>query len=240
MKKLYGQIIKLIIENLAGVPAASLKLVKGFIFYRTDAGQDKPYISDGVEFREIVQRSRLSDDGTHTAEPILPDEGGTGKRYTSGVGTQLDGTAGQILEVNAGRTGYDFVDKPSPNGTWDATIGAPSATYSDINAANALATAGDGIRHLTETRPVPLAPANQTITKEICIVGQGEGSIINGDLIFATGSDGARVSNVKVLGDIIINVGVEDVQILNFTIPNGNVVTDNGTGTLYLGVEEET
>lgn len=109
--KFFTQIKKVVLERFSAVPTpASLKSNEGHIIYRNDAGEFKPYVADGVEFREIMQRERLTAGGTTIdplGKPITAFEGGTGKHNSSGG--LLPGNVGDILEINATRDGYNFV-----------------------------------------------------------------------------------------------------------------------------------
>lgn len=166
--------------------------------------------------------------------------------------TKMNQASRLALTPVAGTTVYDTdVDIPY---IWDGALWAPMAGAevasiydrtigiggdADINTTVAAATGGDSIGVLSESRPT--IAATQTITKILCFTGGGGGSIVNGDVIFAVGSDGACLKNLRVNGNITINAGVKNVMITGIWIAAGMMINDNSgnKSNLIIAIEEE-
>lgn len=120
MSRHYAELIKARLENVAG---AIGNFTKGLIYYRDEAGYQRPYIGDGSAEREILLRHFLS---AGTGEQIKVNEGGTNI-------TSLTGNALQFLRVNAGETGYEFspVSATSDNFAWFFIPTATNVTIPD-------------------------------------------------------------------------------------------------------------
>lgn len=122
----------------------------------------------------------------------------------------------QVIGNNAATGGGGSSD-------YDRTIG--TSGDADINTAVSGGSAGDSVRYLTES--LPAVSATQNITKQLGIFGGGDGSIIDGDVNFKTGSDGSTLTGVKVLGTITIESGVKNIKLLNITIESSGTVHNN-------------
>ena len=128
------------------------------------------------------------------------------------------------------------VTKPLGDNSADIFVGNGSSDVDSINDADTAALGGEivEIRRVT----VPAAITAQSVTKKLLIRGQGSGSVINGDLTFAAGSDGSELRGVKVNGDIIIALGVQNILIDGVKITIGKTVSDGGSNNLYTVLEE--
>jgi hypothetical protein len=89
-----------------------------------------------------------------------------------------------------------------------ADVANGDAVYSSIQAAHDAATTTDLINCLARTWT-----ENVTLSKEVQINGKGSKSIINGNVIFATGSSKASIRNMNFLETITINAAVIGVMI---------------------------
>ena len=120
---------------------------------------------------------------------------------------------------------------------YDGFVG--SAFTSDVNAAVAAFSSGDSIGYKSEIRPV--AATSQTITKTLGFTGGGNGSVINGPVIFSTGSDGSSLNNLKIDGSITIDAGVKNLMLMSIWLTAGNSIIDNSgnnTNMIIVVIEE--
>lgn len=91
----------------------------------------------------------------------------------------------------------------------DATdVANGDAVYDSIQVAHNAATTTDLINCLARTWL-----ENITLSKEVSIVGKGSKSIINGNVIFATGSSKASIRSMNFLESVTINASVIGVII---------------------------
>lgn len=215
MRKIYNILIKTILENVAG---AIGNTTKGLIFFRTTGGagvENRPYVGDGTAEREIMLRHFLAG-----GEEITAAEGGTGKDAADITAANV----GDILEVNATKTGFDFVAPGAGGGQtlYDHVIGDTSADFVTVTAA--IGDAGVTAGHSLFLQSVSNAE-NPNISKQVGLFGGGIGSVINGNLTIST--DGVRLDSVRVTGTITVEPGVKNCILTNIWMdldPETNVI----------------
>lgn len=108
----------------------------------------------------------------------------------------------------------------------------PGGSYATITAAIAATGAGDYITVLKGTYT-----ENITLSSNRTIVGQGYGTILNGTLTFATGSDESLWRQMKHLDNVTINSGVSEITYIDFWMASGKIITNNGTGSFFQGMQ---
>jgi hypothetical protein len=142
-----------------------------------------------------------------------------------------------ILPIANGGTGTSVASGATLPSIYDSIVG--TGGFADIDAAVAGATAGDSIGYLSEIAPA--VTASQTITKTLGFTGGGNGATVNGNVIFAAGSDGSSLNNLRVDGTIIIDAGVKNLNINAIWLSIGNTVIDNSgnNSNLIIVVVEE-
>lgn len=79
---------------------------------------------------------------------------------------------------------------------------------------------------------------NPVINKLVFIQGQGHGSVINGTLEFATGSDDSLVQALKITDNITIDAGVNEIQLVTFWQANGKTVIGDTSNCYIQGMRE--
>lgn len=139
------------------------------------------------------------------------------------------GSTGDILTVVAGLPAWAPVSSGS---LYDLVVG-PTQAYTTIGAVIAAAVAGQSIFIQTGTYA-----ENPVIDKQLNITGSGRGVVISGSLTFDTGSDDSFIQGFKVTGNLNINSGVSEVQVISFWNGSASIISDNGTGTFIQGMQE--
>lgn len=114
-----------------------------------------------------------------------------------------------------------------------AQVTAGSATHSTWATAISAASDGDFILVLEGSWT-----ENVSISKRLCIAGQGNGSVIDGTLTFTTAANNASLTSVRVNDNITLDSGADYINLTNFWQATGKTVTDSGTGNYIQGIRE--
>ena len=116
-----------------------------------------------------------------------------------------------------------------------AQVTAGTADYSSLQSAiNALTTGGTILVLSTYATTENISVAYDNIS----ICGQGNNSVINGTLGFASNVDHCRIDSVRITGNITLNAGNNYNYLTNFWVPNTVTITDGGTSNYILGIQE--
>lgn len=149
-----------------------------------------------------------------------------------------DGTPGQFLSTDG-----------SYNMSWDTPAGGKSlyaavvgsaaqvtakvATHSSLQAAIDAVSSGDAIFILTGTYSETI-----TINKQLSLLGEGHGTVINGTVNIQSGSDYSLIKFVKFTDNVVIDSGATGNIISEFWLASGKTITDNSTDELIFGMGE--
>lgn len=140
----------------------------------------------------------------------------------------VDSADGKLKKKDSSGTVTDYT--PSSGG-YDLLIGAGEANtnFADLQTNGV---SGDSAYLLTET-----IASTPTFSKQFGIYGGGSGSVHTGAIVFAVGSDGSILKDIKVDGNITIDATVKNITIMCH-VSAGSVITDNGTNNFILVLEE--
>lgn len=171
----------------------------------------------------------LNSSGTMAVEPSPPP--------VKGIITM--NASGNLAVEPAAPSATSFI-RVDPSGNlssvamYDIVVGI-NGDYATINAAIAAATAGMSILILRGTYV-----ENVIVDKALNISGNGRGTIISGSLTFAAGSSDSLMQNFKVTNGIIVNSGVQELQVLSFWLSAGTDITDSGVpfSNFFQGMKE--
>lgn len=149
-----------------------------------------------------------------------------------------DGSPGQFLATDGA---YNMSwDTPAGGKTlFFAVVGSAAqvtakvATHSSLQAAINAAPSGQSIFILNGTYT-----ENITLNKQLGIMGQGRGCVVNGTWNIQAGSDYSMIKFVKFMDNVTIDSGAIGNIVSDFWIANGKTVTDNGLDELILGMGE--
>lgn len=199
-------------------PPASVVYDSGTGTFIFQSAVDTPAALDAasVTIREQV----LNGEGVTITAPT-----GLAASYTLTLPAALPATGSSTVFVDS--SGNIKFSKPS------GIVVGTGGEYSTITAAIAAASAGDYITVLIGTYT-----ENISLSKSLTIVGQGRGTVLNGTLTFASGSDETLWKMMKVTDNITINSGVSEITLLEFWLATGKTITDNGTGSMIQGMQE--
>jgi len=201
------------------VPPASVNYSSGpgtFIF------QSGVNISANLDGASITLRNQtLASNGITISAPAA-----LASNFTITLPGSLPSTGTQALFINSAGT-VSF--QPSSGG---AAVVGPGGTFTTIAAA-ITATAAGG--YITVTTGV--YTENISINKNLTIVGQGYGTVLNGTLTFAAGSDECLWRQFKHLDNVTINSGVTEITYVDFWLAAGKTITNNGTGCFIQGMQ---
>lgn len=75
-----------------------------------------------------------------------------------------------------------------------------------------------------------------SISKRLCIVGQGSGSVINGTLTFTNAADQSIVKQLKVNDNITLNSGADNIIFTDFIQATGKTAIDSGLNNFIQGI----
>lgn len=114
-----------------------------------------------------------------------------------------------------------------------AQVAAGVADYSSISAALAAANAGDVITVLKGTYVESV-----TMTRENHIRGQGYSTVVTGTWTISGTCNYASVCSLRFNGNVVVSSGATGNLITDFWIASSSSVTDSGTNTLYVGIQE--
>jgi hypothetical protein len=104
-------------------------------------------------------------------------------------------------------------------------VSAGEATHSSFSSAQTAASDGDSITILPGT-----LTENITVSKRLLIEGRGPGSVIDGTVTFASGSNYTHFKDLKVLDDVTINSGTKGL-LIDINLAAGQTITNNNPQT---------
>jgi hypothetical protein len=158
------------------------------------------------------------------------DGNGIKRRVT--FNTNLSGTpVGIKITRQFGVYDASFTQSNKLIGLYDAIVGstaqvtAGTATYSSLQAAHDAVASGSNILVLNNV--TLSADATVTLSKRLMIQGKGPGSVLTGNLVFASGSAGSIVKWMKVIGNITFNSGADNNFMQECYRNVGGTFTDN-------------
>ena len=150
----------------------------------------------------------------------------------------VDGTAGQFLSTDgAGNLSWDV--PAGGKSLYFAVVGSPAqvtakvATHSSLQQAINDAPSANTIFVLNGTYT-----ENIVLNKQLAIMGEGRGCVINGTFNIQAGSDYSMLKFVKFMNNVTIDSGAIGNIVSDFWIANGKTVTDNSLDILILGMGE--
>lgn len=103
-------------------------------------------------------------------------------------------------------------------------------TYPDPQAAFDAAATDQTVLLLRGTYTGPF-----TLSKRLYVQGQGFGTVLNGDLLYDTGSSDAIVKGIQVTGNVAFTQGVREVTFTEFYIASSSIIT-NDEGNFLQGM----
>lgn len=103
-----------------------------------------------------------------------------------------------------------------------ANIIAGNATYALVSEFETDASGGESILLLPGTYT-----ENLTLSKELHILGRGRGAILDGTIVFATGSTYSSMHFIKVTGNVTINSAVDGIFFADNWLSTTKTVTDS-------------
>lgn len=112
-------------------------------------------------------------------------------------------------------------------------VSSGAATHSTIASAIAAASAGSVILLLKGTYTESV-----TVDKELCFMGQGRGSVVNGTMTFTSAADFCTFERFKVTGNVTFNSGSNGNFFRNIFLASGASVSDSGTANSILVIGE--
>lgn len=200
-------------------PPASVTYSSGpgtFIF---QSGVNIPANLDGASI--TIRKQTLASPGITIAAPVA-----LASSFTITLPATLPSTGTQALFINSsGNISF----QPSSGG---AAVVGPGGTFTTIAAAIAATAAGGYITVTTGTYT-----ENLTINKNLTIVGQGFGTVLNGTLTFQTGADDGLWRQFRHTGDVTIDSGVSEITFIDFWMNAGADIINNGTGSFIQGMQ---
>jgi hypothetical protein len=164
-------------------------------------GQDVPkYVSSAV-----TPSSRIN-------YTLGTDTNGVKRRVTFNTDLSINPVGIKITQ-QFGVYDASFTQSNKLIGLYDAIVGSTSqvtagyATYSSLQAAHDAVASGSNILVLNNV--TLSADATVTLSKRIMIHGKGPGSVLTGNLVFASGAAGSIVKWMKVIGNVTFNAGAD-------------------------------
>lgn len=135
---------------------------------------------------------------------------------------------------------YSMMNVPIGVGMYNYIVGTSAqvtaniASHSDLSTVLGLATDGTTILILSGYTYT----GNVTVSKQVTIHGQGRKSIIDGNIIFASGSSYSIANQLKVIGNVTFNSGANGIFFRENFVLSSSVVTDSGTANSKLYIIE--
>jgi hypothetical protein len=115
-----------------------------------------------------------------------------------------------------------------------AQVASGAATHTAIQAAHDSISAGQSILVLAGI----YIEAAVTITKQCTIEGQGNQSVLNGNLITTSTATHCKFGKIRVTGNVTVNASSNYNDLSVFWCANTSVVTDSGTSNYILAIQD--
>lgn len=155
------------------------------------------------------------------------------------------GTNGQVLTADSAQAeGVKWADPTATmparlTALYDAVVGSAAqvtsgaATHSSIASALSAISSGNSILILAGTYT-----ENPSIATPCTVEGQGNSTVISGNVTFTSGCTHGLFKGVRVTGNITLNASSNYNSLTDFFVANTSVVTDNGTSNHILGIRD--